>query len=517
MRYLQLVALTLCSLTTTAQPYFQNVYAAGAGGKISLVELTNGNVLTILSNSELVNESGTSILDPSGSVSYSRCYEIDTFLVLQSVKKVSSNDLRFVGGYYKNICPSGGVRIYPSVGKMDSLGNKSNIMYYELNGGSCTNLLGDLTITSNNEALLWGRDNKFFVIRVAHDLSPLWARRFLRNGGFKFVKELPDGDLIAGFDTDTAGASIVRLDANGGVLWCKSYLRPLGTFHDAVIAPDGSITCIGFTRTTPNRLFMLKIDGSGNVVWCRGYESVLNGWAPGSMQIEKTLDNNYVILSTIQHSGSSFLNKPLLLKTDLNGDTLWSRTLGSTDYNYYTADLLVASDGSFWFSGGIEGDLPDLQTGLPQIVKADPQGHFSCQEQPHAMQIVDLFPVDSSFALTSVDGVVAYPAYVNDTASDPITTYDACVITSIPSFRFARKPVLRPNPNNGRFLVEFADPLMAESYYSLFDTMGKLLLQRPLPTGATLEEVDLSRFGASSYVIKFTSPDGVCYERVVVE
>ena len=65
--------------------------------------------------------------------------------------------------------------------------------------------------------------------------------------------------------------------------------------------------------------------------------------------------------------------------------------------------------------------------------------------------------------------------------------------------------------------MQFQDPLLAESYYSLFDTMGKLLLQRPLPTGATLEEVDLTRFGAGSYVINFTSPDGMCYERVVVE
>ena len=41
--------------------------------------------------------------------------------------------------------------------------------------------------------------------------------------------------------------------------------------------------------------------------------------------------------------------------------------------------------------------------------------------------------------------------------------------------------------------------------------------QRPLPTGATLEEMDLSRYGRGTYVIKFTDRDGVCYERVVVE
>lgn len=79
------------------------------------------------------------------------------------------------------------------------------------------------------------------------------------------------------------------------------------------------------------------------------------------------------------------------------------------------------------------------------------------------------------------------------------------------------RPIVRPNPNTGRFTVEFADPLTAESYYSVYDAMGKLLYQRPLPAGATLEEVDLGRFGKGTYVLKFTSPDGMCYERVVVE
>ncbi len=83
--------------------------------------------------------------------------------------------------------------------------------------------------------------------------------------------------------------------------------------------------------------------------------------------------------------------------------------------------------------------------------------------------------------------------------------------------RSQSKPSVRPNPNTGRFTVVFQDPLMAESYYSVYDAMGRLLYQRPLATGKTTEEVDLSRFGTGTYVIKFTDPQGTCYERVVVE
>ena len=65
--------------------------------------------------------------------------------------------------------------------------------------------------------------------------------------------------------------------------------------------------------------------------------------------------------------------------------------------------------------------------------------------------------------------------------------------------------------------MQFTDPLMAESFYSVYDSMGRLLYQRPLPTGSSTEEVDLTRFGAGTYVLKFTSPEGGCFERVVVE
>ena len=76
---------------------------------------------------------------------------------------------------------------------------------------------------------------------------------------------------------------------------------------------------------------------------------------------------------------------------------------------------------------------------------------------------------------------------------------------------------IRPNPNTGQFIMEFSDPLLRESYYSVFDPLGKLLFQRPMPAGATLEEVDLSRFAKGTYMIKITDPEGIRHERVVLE
>ncbi len=110
-------------------------------------------------------------------------------------------------------------------------------------------------------------------------------------------------------------------------------------------------------------------------------------------------------------------------------------------------------------------------------------------------------------------------AYVNDTTFTPIATYDACTLaTDLPPRMERSRPMsVRPNPNTGRFTVHFDDPLMAESWYSVYDALGKLLYQRPWPSGKQTEEVDLSRFGRGTYVIRFTDAEGGCYQRVVVE
>lgn len=74
-----------------------------------------------------------------------------------------------------------------------------------------------------------------------------------------------------------------------------------------------------------------------------------------------------------------------------------------------------------------------------------------------------------------------------------------------------------PNPTTGVFTLSFARPIPIDSYYSVYDAMGRLLYQRPLPAGATLQEIDLSRFGKGTYLIKLTDPQGVRHERVVLE
>ncbi|MCW5899283.1 MAG: T9SS type A sorting domain-containing protein [Flavobacteriales bacterium] len=519
-----------------SQPVYERIYSGGAAGKFNLIELNSGNVLTIVVNSFSINITGTSISNNDGVIIHSHAYYIDTFVVMQSIKKYTENEFYFVGGYWKDTCSTTGAKkTYPVIGRMDSIGNILSIHHYALNAPECSNMAGDLDILSGEGgAIAWGtRDYRFFALKVDAAGEPVWAKRFSHQAAFQFIKELPGGDLLAGINMDTAGAVVARMDANGNFLWCKSYIRPRGMLHDALIESDDAFIITGYTDSTAStnpfiplpttfqpKLFMMKLDGAGEVQWSRGYDSAPNYWYTGqSSRIVKALDGNYVVLATLGHPGYNFFLRPFLMKTDLNGDTLWTRSGGASGYDYFTKDLLAHSDGGYLISGGVWGDLPEMNTGLPYIFKTDSLGHFSCLERQHPVQVLDLFPTDSNFVLTSIDGATVHPAFVNDTIFDPINVYDACVVTSVQQYRPTKLRAMRvyPNPTLGRFTVEFADPLMAESYYSVYDAMGRLLYQRPLPTGATLEEVDLSRFGRGTYVLRVTDPEGQRHTRVVVE
>ena len=500
------------------QTTFEALLDCSSSYQESLSELASHNVLV-----DLAWGPGITLIDPSGNVIHSNSFWSDSVLGIGAIRKYSENEFYFATGYGQASCPfpgPGSGRVNPGLGRMDSLGNVLSLHHYPLNA-DCFNYAGNLELTGNKSALLWGAEDLFFALRVDSNMAPVWARRFGEEGSFRFIKELPSGDLLAGFDLPTAGAAVARLDANGNFIWCKSYMRPLGRMHDAIVESDSSFVITGFTSTNSSaKLFMMELDGEGEVQWCRGYGSGAYDWhTPQWSQLRRTLDGNYTVLATLGQDGWFF--RPFLMKTDLNGDTLWARSMGADGYFYLTRDLLVASDGGYAFSGVIWGDLPDLNSGIAYVFKTDSQGQFSCLSRTHPVELFELFPTDSSFTLTSTDGATMHQAFVSDTTFAPLSVYDACEVANGLSPQWERpgewRMRVRPNPNTGRFTMAFADPLMAQSYYSVYDAMGKLLYQRRLPAGATVSEVDLSRFGAGTYAIKLWSPEGSCFERVVVE
>ncbi|MBK7945779.1 MAG: hypothetical protein IPJ85_10915 [Flavobacteriales bacterium] len=262
------LAIILSAGMLRAQQTFTKMFQSPPSYSFNLIELPGHNILAGLA--------GTHLMDNEGYIEHSSYYYYsgETYGT-QTLRAAGSNEFYFttVTAYP----PPTPACDQPVIGKMDSLGSVSVMRRYKLASDSCNHAPGGLEVLENMGAISWGRDQDFFALRTHSDLGVRWTKRIYRSGGFRFIKELPSGDLLAGINMDTAGVVVARMNADGNFLWAKSYIRPRGIVHDVLLEPDGSFVVVGFTDSMETtgligpppppsfqpKLFMMKLDSDG--------------------------------------------------------------------------------------------------------------------------------------------------------------------------------------------------------------------------------------------------------------
>ncbi|MBP8073517.1 MAG: T9SS type A sorting domain-containing protein [Bacteroidia bacterium] len=156
----------------------------------------------------------------------------------------------------------------------------------------------------------------------------LWAKAYggLGNESAQRVRELPNGELlIVGQTQDTNSLNsdilVVKLDAQGDVLWSKSYGTTEDDYSlDMALTNDGGAVISGYTYSyTPDmQAFIIRIDSLGNVVWASTFG---NTWDRIAYGITPTSDGGF-LASAWELTFGRFN----LLKLNANGQLLWTKT-----------------------------------------------------------------------------------------------------------------------------------------------------------------------------------------------
>ena len=127
-------------------------------------------------------------------------------------------------------------------------------------------------------------------------------------------------------------ATVVSLLGQQSELWTKTYG---GSYLDmgscAIETSDGGFAVVGSTQGTEgqNDIWLLKTDSNGNSLWTQtfGGSSVDLG-----RSVEQTNDGGYIVAGRTDSFGNG--NSDVwLIKTDSNGDSLWTRTFGDSSYD----------------------------------------------------------------------------------------------------------------------------------------------------------------------------------------
>jgi hypothetical protein len=220
-----------------------------------------------------------------------------------------------------------------------------------------------------------------FLVKTYANGNVQWAKTYgISLEEFTSVQQTSDGGYIAAGYTDFCGMGLpdillIKTDANGNVIWAKVYCGPFN-FGDVANSvqqtSDGGYILAGITNSyafigTRDSAFLIKTDANGNIIWAKTYHLLYRTWA---YSVQQTSDGGYIMGGlTIEYDSMwmTYYQNVFLIKTDANGNVIWAKTY-LLIYAYDVSNVSQTSDGGYIVAGRVG-------TGNAFLIKTDANGN----------------------------------------------------------------------------------------------------------------------------------------------
>jgi len=178
----------------------------------------------------------------------------------------------------------------------------------------------------------------------------LWKKTY---GGpsydrFYSVKQTSYGDFICLGETFSYGGNQVygvKVDKDGTVIWEGPYDKTQG--WDVLETNDGCFLVVGDCASPKPWIVLIKIDDMGNIQWTNKFGGDINS---RGYEIQNTLDGGYIIVGmNVRQSGWN-TEDAYLVKTDVNGQVEWIRSYGGSQRDEGMS-VKQTSDGGYIIAG----------------------------------------------------------------------------------------------------------------------------------------------------------------------
>ncbi len=150
------------------------------------------------------------------------------------------------------------------------------------------------------------------------------------------VLQADDGGYVicgvtTSFSSGDAQVYLIKTDSDGNMIWQKTFGTSSNDFgYWCQKTSDNGYIITGYTDSSYN-VILIKTDGNGNQEWFKVMHSPMEEIGYSVQQVS---DGGYAIFGTRQFSDwTGYYSYALLMKTDANGDTAWTRNLG-TGYTF---------------------------------------------------------------------------------------------------------------------------------------------------------------------------------------
>jgi hypothetical protein len=222
----------------------------------------------------------------------------------------------------------------------------------------------------------------FWLLKTNPDGDSLWSHTYggLYNDQCRCVRETSDGGyILAGFSYSFSVGELdfwmVKTDENGDSLWSHSYGGPdIDECYCVTQTLDGGYVLAGRTRSFGSGytdMWLVRTDANGIQLWSKA----IGGDGGDECRFaQQTPDGGYILAG---HTSSFDCNYSdfWLVKTDSNGDTLWSRAYEERGTEICTAAQVTADNG--YILAGWTGEY-DRQINAEDywLVKTDAMGNL---------------------------------------------------------------------------------------------------------------------------------------------
>ncbi len=178
-----------------------------------------------------------------------------------------------------------------------------------------------------------------YLIRTNSDGDTLWTKTY---GGTdddygKSVQECTEGGFIIAGRTGSFGAGendvwLIRTDTDGDTLWTKTYGGTISDYGYSVEeCVSGGFIIAGWTWSFgagSGDVYLIRTNANGDTLWTKTYGGTR---CDGGNSVQECAGGGFIIAGETFSFGAGFYDV-WLIRTDADGDSLWTKTYGGTDF-----------------------------------------------------------------------------------------------------------------------------------------------------------------------------------------
>jgi hypothetical protein len=202
-------------------------------------------------------------------------------------------------------------------------------------------------------------DCDVWLIKTDGNGSMVWDKTFWTTDwsfGFSVQQTTDGGYILTGetaynYETDAGDVWLIKTDDNGNKVWDKTFggiKQDLG--YSVQQTSDGGYIIVGITaydyHAWTGDVWLIKTDRNGNKVWDKTFGGTQYD---EGRSVQQTSDGGYIITGVTFSKGKGE-NDVWLIKTDENGETEWDTTFGGKSYDYGYS-VQQTADGGFIITG----------------------------------------------------------------------------------------------------------------------------------------------------------------------